>query len=38
MRMRIDEHHPKINVKYQIPNVKGMSKSEFQMILQAIAF
>jgi hypothetical protein len=38
MGMGIDQHHLKINVKYQIPNVKGMSTSKFQMILQEIPF
>jgi hypothetical protein len=38
MGMGIDKHHQKINVKYQIPNVNGMSKSKPQMILQAMAF
>jgi hypothetical protein len=38
MGMRINEHHLKINVKYQIPKVKGMSRSKYQMILQAILF
>jgi len=30
--MRIDKHRSKPNIKYQIPNTKGMSKSKLSDI------